>query len=129
MDAVRNVNVLDFRIVVEFFIHRLFAGVGSKTGDIEGSTRSGGVGHVGGIGADTAGAKTSEEGSTVVLLRYGHRRGIEGSAGGLVVYLKGAEDGSSSTRGGEQEGERLDAKEGEETRRERKRLRGVTDVG
>ena len=38
--------------------------------------------------------------------------------------MKGAVDGRSSTGGGEQEGERLDAEEeGEETKGKRKRLR------
>lgn len=68
VDPVRNVDVLDFRVVVEFFINRLFAGVGGKPRDVEGSTRSGSVGHVDGSGTNTAGAKASEEGSTVVLL-------------------------------------------------------------
>ena len=63
-----SVDVLSFRIIVVFFIDLLVAGVGGETGDVEGSTWSGGVGHVGGSGADTAGAKTSEEGSTVALL-------------------------------------------------------------
>jgi len=77
VDPVRNVDVLDFRVVVEFLIDRLVAGVGGKTGDIEGGTWSGGVGHVGGSGTNAAGAKASEEGSTVVLLRYGHREGAK----------------------------------------------------
>lgn len=89
MGAVRDVDVLGFRVVVEFLINRLFAGVGGKTGETEGSTRSGGVGHVGGSGTDAAGAKTSEEGSTVVLLRYGHREGIERECGRLGGLLKG----------------------------------------
>ena len=87
--AVRNVDVLGFRVVVEFLINRLFAGVGGKTGEIEGSTWSGGVGHVGGSGTDTAGAKTSEERSTVVLLRYGHRKGIGRECGRLGGLFKG----------------------------------------
>jgi len=87
--AVRNVDVLGFRVVVEFLINRLFAGVGGKTGEIEGSTWSGGVGHVGGSGTDTTGTKTSEEGSTVVLLRYGHRKGIGRECGRLGGLFKG----------------------------------------
>ena len=89
MNTVRNVDVLSFRVVVEFFINRLFAGVGGETGDIKGSTRSGGVGDVGGSGTDTASAKTREEGSTVVLLRYGHRKGIERECGRLGGLFKG----------------------------------------
>jgi len=71
VDSVGNVNVLDLGVVVkvEFLLNRLVAGVGCKTGEIEGSTRSSCVGHVGGSGADTAGAKAREEGSAVVLLR------------------------------------------------------------
>jgi hypothetical protein len=91
VDAVRKVDVLGFRVVVEFFVNRLFAGVRSVTGEIEGSTRSGGVWHVGGSGADTAGAKTSEERSTVVLVRYGHRKRIErecGRLGGLFKWCR-----------------------------------------
>ena len=89
MGAVRNIDVLSFRVVVEFFINRLFAGVGGKTGEVEGGTRSGGVGHVGGSRADTAGAKTSEEGSTVVLVRYGHLKGIGRECGRLGGLFKG----------------------------------------
>jgi hypothetical protein len=63
---VGNVDVLRFRVVLGLFIVR------GKTGEAESSARGGGVGDVGGIGANTAGAKTSEEGSTVVLVRYGH---------------------------------------------------------
>lgn len=76
MGAVRNIDILGFRAVIEFFIDLLVAGEGGKTGDVEGSAWSGGVGHVGGSGADTAGAETSKEGSTVVLLRDGHLEGI-----------------------------------------------------
>jgi len=98
---------MGFGVIVEFFIDRLVAGVGSKTGDVEGSTWSGGVGHVGGSGTDTAGAKTSEEGSTVVLLRYGHR---EEAKEGSVDYVKDAGDEGRSTGGWEEEQVGRDAK-------------------
>lgn len=66
----RNVDVLGFRVVLGFFIVR------GKTGKVESSARSGGVGNVGRTRTDTAGAKSSEEGSTVVLVRYSHMGGI-----------------------------------------------------
>lgn len=68
VDQVRDVDVLGLIVVVEFFISWLVTGVGGKTGEAEGGAWSGGVGHVGGSGADAAGAKTSEERSAVVLL-------------------------------------------------------------
>ena len=69
------------------------------------------MGHVWGSGADTAGAKTSEEGSTVVLLGDGHLgNGRErGRLGGL---FKGGAAGKRSTEGREQDGGRLGAEEG-----------------
>ena len=73
---VRNEDVLSLEVVVEFFVNWLVAGVGGKTGDVEGSAWGGGVGHIGGSGADAAGAKTREEGSAVVLLGDGHLKGI-----------------------------------------------------
>ena len=69
-ESVWNVEVLGFLNVLMFLI------VGSKPGEVESSARSGGVGNVGGIGANTACAKSSEERSTVVLVRYGHLGGI-----------------------------------------------------
>ena len=85
VDRIGKIEVLGLRVVVEFFIDRLVAGVGRKTGDIKGGAWGGGVGHVGGSGADTAGAKSSEEGSTVVLLGDGHLgRGSGGRLGGLL---------------------------------------------
>jgi hypothetical protein len=98
VDSARSVDILGFRAVVEFSANRLLAGVGGKTGDVEGSTWGGGVGHVDGSGSDTTGAEASEEGSTIVLLRYGHLG---------RVYLEGAEDGRGSTKGQEQGGGRV----------------------
>ena len=83
--AVRNEDVLRFRVVVEFFVNWLVA-EGGETGDIEGSAWGGGVGHIGGSGADAAGAKAREEGSAVVLLGDGHLEGI--GEGDLLVYLR-----------------------------------------
>jgi len=83
---VRDEDVLSLRVVVEFFINWLVAGEGGKAGDVEGSAWGGGVGHIGGSGADAAGAKTREEGSAVVLLGDGHLEGI--GDGGLSVYLR-----------------------------------------
>lgn len=88
MDPVRNVDVLGFMVVVELLVNWLVARKGRKTGDVEGGAWSGSVGHIGGSGADTAGAKAREEGSTVVLLGDSHLTEIEGSEGGLSVYLK-----------------------------------------
>ena len=85
MNAVWSVDVLGFRVVVEFLVNLLVAGVGGETGEVEGRAWGGGVGHIGGSGADTAGAKTSKEGGAVVLVGDGH---LEGSRGGLVVYLR-----------------------------------------
>lgn len=116
MDSGGNVDILGFRVVVEFSANRLLARVGGKAGGVEGSTWSGGVGHVDGSGSDTTGAEASEEGSTIVLLRYGHLG---------RVYLEGVEDGRGSTKGREQGGGRLEEIEGEE----RERMSGVTDVG
>ena len=84
---VGNVDVLNFRSIVEFFTNRLVA-EGGKTREVEGCARSGGVGHIGGSGADTAGAKTGKEGSTVVLLGESHLEGSGGCAGDSVVYLR-----------------------------------------
>lgn len=61
-----DVHVLRLRVVAGVFI------AGGETREIESGTRCGGVGDVGGSGADAACAKASEEGSTVVLMRYGH---------------------------------------------------------
>lgn len=67
MNSGRDVDVLGLRgVVFELFV------VWSKTRKVESCTWSGGVGNVGGSGANTAGAKASEEGGAVVLLRYGH---------------------------------------------------------
>ena len=86
MGPVRNEDVLSLRVVIEFFINWLVAGEGGETGDVEGSAWSGGVGHIGGSGADAAGAKTREEGSAVVLVGDGHLEGI--GERGLLVYLR-----------------------------------------
>ena len=86
VSPVRNEDVLDLRVVVELFINLLVAREGGKTGDVEGGAWSGGVGHIGGSGADAAGAKTGEEGGAVVLLGDGHLEGELG--GGLLVYLR-----------------------------------------
>jgi len=63
-------------LLVEFLVDRLVAGERGKTRKIEGGTGSGGVGSTDGSRADTAGTKTSEEGSTVALLGYCHRDGM-----------------------------------------------------
>lgn len=76
-NSVWNVYVLGFRVVLRLFI------VGGETGKVESCARSGSVGNVGGGGTNAAGAKTSEEGSTVVLLRYGHLEGIGRESEGL----------------------------------------------
>jgi hypothetical protein len=76
MGPVGNVEILGFRVVVELFVNWLVAGEGGKTGDVEGGAWSGGVGHIGGRGADTAGAEAGEEGGAVVLLGDGHLEGI-----------------------------------------------------
>jgi hypothetical protein len=94
--SVGNVEVLCFRVIVELIINRLVAGEG-EMGDIEGGAWSGSVGQTGGGGADTAGAKTSEEGSTVVLLGDGHLEGIWRERGRFVGLFKGAGDGRRST--------------------------------
>lgn len=73
VNSVGNVDVLRFSVVVRFLITRLRG----ETGEGEGCTRGSGVRDVGG-GTNAAGAKTSKEGSTVVLLRYGHLGGSEG---------------------------------------------------
>jgi hypothetical protein len=116
VDPVRVVDVLSFSVVVEFFINWLVAGEGGKTGDIERGAWGGGVGHIGGSGADTAGAKTREEGSTVVLLGEGHLEGIGRERGRLVGLFKGAGDGRGSTRVESKRKGDLRRRRGEETK-------------
>ena len=88
MGPVGNEDVLGFRVVVEFLINLLVAREGGKTGDVEGSAWGGGVGHIGGSGADAAGAKTREEGGAVVLVGDSH---LGGSGGRLVGLFKETE--------------------------------------
>ena len=64
--SVGDVDVLGLRVVLGFFV------VGGEAGKVESSARGGGVRNVSGAGANAAGAKTSEEGGTVVLVRYSH---------------------------------------------------------
>ena len=78
--SARKVDVLGFRVVLRFFI------VGGKTREVESCTGSGGVGHIGGSGTNTAGTKTSEEGGAVVLVGYSHR-GIGRESDGLLNKL------------------------------------------
>jgi hypothetical protein len=55
--------------------------------------RGGGVGHVGGSGADTASTKSSEEGSTVVLLGDGHLGRESGERVGGLFSGRGSRAG------------------------------------
>lgn len=130
VDSVGNVEVLDFGAVVELLLNRLVTGVGGKTGEVEGSTRGGCVRHVGGSGANTAGAKASEEGSTVVLLRYGHRKGIGRERGRLGGLFKRCKRRKELHEGSRARGRTTwTGKRRVRRQRERERSRGATDVG
>jgi hypothetical protein len=91
--SVGKVDVLGFRVVLGFLIVR------GKTGEVESSAWGGSVGDVVGTGANTASAKASEEGSTVVLMRNSHLGWIGRER---AIYLKGEGDGRDWTRGREQ---------------------------